>query len=762
MFKEGFRFVSGKGRYIDDVIREYKNVLHASIVRSAYAHAKINSIDVRDAERLSGVIKVLTFRDIKPFLDPFPLSLDINLEYYPIAKDKAVYYGEPIAVIIAKDEYIAEDAKELVQIDYEPLKPIISIRDAINSPPIHSNLSSNIVLNKILTYGKFEESIKKAEVVTETRVKFPRYSCAPLETYEVLAKFDGEEYEIYSNFQGPFTIHYLLTKALKSKVVLRGPRDIGGSFGIKSAIYPYMALIAVASRIVNKPVKWIETRNEHLIASSAGAERESLVRVYGNRQGKIYALEIEMTDNLGAYPRPPEPGNLLRNHGNITGAYEIEGLKLNYRAVLTNTLPTGLNRGYGGPHLYLALETAIDDFAEEVGIDPLEVRFKNVIKGEEYETLTGGKYHGFSCYKVVKEMKEIYEKLIKESKKYKNRGIGVSLIVEPSGTNIGYLDLARVSKNFLPKSSALDVVLVQIDPYAKVKVIINGTNEGQGHESVISKIVSERLGISEDDVEVIYSVDTVRPWSITSGTYSSRFSPIIVKALNNALDKLEDTLLTYASELLKVQKSQLKIENGKILKVGSDKSISIKNLVGIFYWDPAKLKGIEDGLTAIGYYQSPYADDLEENRINSSIAYGCLGHIVELELDEETKIPRILNYFIIHDSGKILNEELAKGQLLGSTFHGIEVALYASLEYNDEGIPISQTFSEYGILSTMESPRSISIVHIVTDPNYIAGLGEGGTMAAPAAIVNAIKRILGVKEVKIPVYNFINELYKLY
>jgi len=759
VFKEGLRFVTGRGRYIDDVVREYKDVYHVRILRSNYAHAKINSIDTTDAEKLPGVIKVITFKDVKPFLDPFPLSLDTNVEYYPLAKNKVVYYGEPIAVVVAKDEYIAEDAKELIQVDYQPLKPIVSIEDAIKSSPIHEGLGSNIVLNKILIYGKFEEVMKKVEITVESKIKFPRYSSSPLETYEVFSRFNGDEYEIYSNFQGPFSIHYILTKALKSRVILRGPRDIGGSFGIKSAIYPYLALIAVTSRIVNKPVKWVETRSEHIIASSTGAERESRVRIYGNKQGKIYAIEMEMVDNLGAYPRPPEPGNLLRTHGNISGAYDIEALKINYKAVLTNTLPTGLNRGYGGPHLYLALESAVDDFANEIGMDPIDVRLKNVIKQEEYETLTGGRYYGFSCYKVLSKMREIYKGLVERSMRYKNRGVGVSLIIEPSGTNVGYLDLAREGKEYLPKSSAQDIVIVQIDPYGKVNVIVNGTNEGQGHETAISQIVARRLGINENDIDVIYSVDTSRPWVISSGTYSSRFTPIIIKALEDALSKLEDTILSYASELLGIQKSQLRIENGRVVTISGDKSMSLKSIIGTFYWNPAKLKGFESGLVAVGYYQSPLANELTENKINSSISYGCLGHIVELEIDEETRLPKVLDYYIIHDSGKILNEQLAKGQLLGSTFHGVEVALYASLDYSEDGIPISQTFADYGVMSIVEGLRDVKIINIESNPNHITGLGEGGTMAAPPAIVNAIKRILRVKDVSLPLYNYMVNTY---
>ncbi len=202
------RFVKGEGNYIDDfVLKEVKNYFSASIVRSPYAHAMIRSIDKSDAEKLNGVIKVITFNDIRNLLDPFPLSLDINLDFYPMAKEKTLYYGEPVAVIIAKDDYVAEDAKELLQIDYEPLESIVSIENAINSGPIHPTLKSNVILDKTLVYGKFEYEIKKSPILIEERIRFPRYSSSPLETYEILARYNGEEYEIFPIFK----VHLLFT-----------------------------------------------------------------------------------------------------------------------------------------------------------------------------------------------------------------------------------------------------------------------------------------------------------------------------------------------------------------------------------------------------------------------------------------------------------------------------------------------------------------------------------------------------------------------
>ncbi|AHC52091.1 aldehyde oxidase [Sulfolobus acidocaldarius SUSAZ] len=748
MFKEGLRFVKGEGSYIDDmIIKEYKNHLYVSILRSPYAHALIKKIDYSDASRAG--VKVITFKDLMNFLSPFPLSLDTKVEYYPIARDKAVYYGEPVALVIAKDQYEAEDAKELIQVDYEPIRPVVTIEDSLKSEPIHPQVKSNIVLNKTFTFGDFQYESEKSEVVVENKLKFPRYSCSPLETYEVFARYDGDKYEIYSNFQGPYSIHYLLTKALRADILLKGPRDIGGSFGIKSAIYPYMALIASASRVIGRPLLWRETRSEHVIASSAGAERESVVKVYGNRSGKINAIEIKAIDNLGAYPRPPEPGNLLRNHGNLTGAYDIKSMKVNYMAVLTNTIPTGLNRGYGAPHLYTAIETTIDMFADEIKMDPLDVRMKNVIKDEYYETASGGKYRSFSCYKVLRRMKEVYDEFSADAEmeraKGKRIGVGVSLIIEPSGTNIGYLDLARESSDFLPKSSAQDVVMVYIDLYGKVKVFVNGSNEGQGHETIISEQVSRRLGVKPQDVDVIYRTDTERPWAVSSGTYSSRFAPIVMEALNRALESLEDKLLLAASELLGVQKSSLKIKEGKVTTVTEDKSISLRQLVGIFHWDPIKLRNTEQGLVAVGHFQSPYANDLKEGKINSSISYGCMGQVVEVEIGE-TEMPSIRRAYVIHDAGKILNEKIAEGQIVGASFQGVEVSLFSSLEYNEDGIPVSQNFSDYLVLTAMESPN-IEVQHITSDPNHVAGLGEGGIISMPPAIINALRKVIKISTI---------------
>jgi 2-furoyl-CoA dehydrogenase large subunit len=741
--KESLNFLKGYGEYIDDVVpKGVNNCSCASIVRSPYSHAQIVEIDPTDALRRSGVRAVFTFNDFKNILNPFPLALESDIKYYPIASQKVLFCGEPVAVVIADDDYTAEDAKELVRVEYNPNNPVLTIEDSLRELPIFGEADSNVVMNRTFTFGNFDDLASRAEVVVEDSVHFPRYTCAPLETCEVFAEFNENGYNIFSNFQGPYTIHYLLSKALGAPIRLLGPRNIGGSFGIKTALYPYMALIAASSRLVGRPIKWNESRTEHFLACSTGAERISQTKLYGNRNGKIYAVLFDFIDNLGAYPRPPEPANLLRTHGNLTGAYKIEGIKVTYRAVVTNTIPTGLNRGFGGPHLYLALESAVNSFAKEIKMDQLHLRIRNAIDHAPYRTPSGGRYEWLNCISVLKKLENVskYNELNEFVQKIRNEGgkigIGISLIIEPSGTNIGYLDLAR-KHDHLPKSAAQEVVLVSIDPYGKITVTINGTNEGQSHETVIAQVVADELGTNIDDIDVRYRVDTHYPWTPSSGSYSSRFSPIILSALANALNALKYKLTTAASKLLGVDATDAIFVNGEIRING--KKISLKKIAGVFHWNPLEL-GEVGGLVTVGFYQSPSADRATEGKINSSVAYGSMAHLAVVQVDEDYKL-RILKYYVVHDSGKILNPLLLNAQITGATFHGIEVSTSASLKYNDDGNLLTGSFLDYEVLTSMESPdiEIYSVENETSRPTTSAGAGEGGTMAAPAAIMNAVR-----------------------
>src|SRR6266404_182576 len=312
-------------------------------------------------------------------LEPFPGGVPAPIEYYPVALDKVRFVGEPVVVVVADSRYIAEDAAELVHVEYDPLPAVIGVEAAIQpeSAVLHENVGSNIANHRIFSYGEWEQPLKDAPHIISARFEFPKTNATPIETYGVIANYapGTNEYTVWANFHGPFTLHTVMAQALKigtQQLRLCVPADIGGSYGIKSAVYPYITLIAVASKLAGCPVRWLEDRIEHLKASSSGTDRVSYITGALDENGRVLTLKLTQYDDVGAYIRAPEPATLYRTHGDTTGAYDIPALYMYNYAIMTNRLPTGLIRGYGGPQLYFTLERFMDVAAHHLGIDPAE------------------------------------------------------------------------------------------------------------------------------------------------------------------------------------------------------------------------------------------------------------------------------------------------------------------------------------------------------------------------------------------------------
>ncbi len=391
---EDERLMRGAGRYIDD-LEPFPGCKAAAIVRSPYAHAHIRHIDVEAALQVPGVVGVITGADVRREMRPFPVGVPAPIEYYPVALDKVRFVGEPVVVVVADSRYIAEDAAELVHVEYDPLPAVIGVEAAMQpeSAVLHENVGSNIANHRIFSYGEWEQPLKEAPHIISARFEFPKTNATPIETYGVIADYapGTNEYTVWANFHGPFTLHTVMAQALKigtQKLRLCVPADIGGSYGIKSAVYPYITLIAVASKLVGCPVRWIEDRIEHLKASSSGTDRVSYVTGALDENGRVLTLKLTQYDDVGAYIRAPEPATLYRTHGDTTGAYDIPALYMDNYAIMTNRLPTGLIRGYGGPQLYFTLERFMDIAAHRLGLDPTEIRRRNFIRPDQFNSLT--------------------------------------------------------------------------------------------------------------------------------------------------------------------------------------------------------------------------------------------------------------------------------------------------------------------------------------------------------------------------------------
>ncbi|MGL6250149.1 MAG: xanthine dehydrogenase family protein molybdopterin-binding subunit, partial [Billgrantia desiderata] len=377
--------LQGRGRYADD-LAVAPGTLHAAVLRSPHAHARLVDLDASPALAMPGVHAVLTGEDVKRWARPFPVGVRQPMEHWCLAVDKVRYVGEPLAVVMAESRYLAEDALDAIRVDYQTLSVAVDTEAAIaaDAPLLHEAVGSNVVSERHFRYGDPEQAFAEAEHRVALKVRVPRSSCTPMECYVVLAEYDpaSASYDVLANFQGPYALHTVMARALNvpgNRFRLRTPPDSGGSFGIKQGVFPYVVMMGLAARKAGAPVKWVEDRLEHLQGASSATNRMTEIEAAVTRDGRVTALRWDQVDDCGAYLRAPEPATFYRMHGNLTGAYAIRHLVVRNRVALTNKTPTGLNRGFGGPQIYFALERLMQRIAVELDLDPLEVIRRNLV-----------------------------------------------------------------------------------------------------------------------------------------------------------------------------------------------------------------------------------------------------------------------------------------------------------------------------------------------------------------------------------------------
>ncbi len=772
------RLLTGRGTFIDDL--RLGNVHYAGILRSPYAHAKIKGVDPSRALQLEGVVAVLTGKHVLESFDPFPVGVKEPLKYYPMAIDKVRYVGEPVALVVAKDRQTAEDALDLVQAEYEPLEPVVDVEAALEAgaPLLHENIGSNAGWHRSLVYGDPDNAFSRADFVVKEKFVYPKFVSTPLETYGIIAALDKSTgiITIHSNFQGPWTMFAVASRAMRmSEDRLRWivPPDIGGGFGIKTSIYPYLTLLALATLKTGVPVKWIEDRKEHLMASSSGTGRVSELEVAFQNDGKMLGLKVKIFEDVGAYIRAPEPGCILRPLGNIVNAYKIRSVALDAYAVLTNKCPTGPNRGYGCDHYYFALERVVDLAADKLGLDPAEIRFRNLIQSNEfpYRTPTGGIYDAGDYPRALKKALELsnYRVLREEQKTARLEGrligVGIALAVDPSVSNMGYLGVAqepqtRAGRDYLPKSGGLGSAVVKAEPSGKVTVHIDSNPQGQGHETVVAQIVSDQLGISPQDIKVVCTFDTFTTlWSISSGSYSSRFASVGTSAVALAARKLREKMFKIAAYQLDARPEDLEAEGGNVyVKSEPSRSVSFRRIVGTAHWNPTALPSdVEPGFYATQVFMVPNLMPADAgDRVNSSSTYGFIADVVTVEVDRETGSTKILKYVTVHDAGTIINPGIVEGQIHGSTLHGLAPALHQELLYDKDGQLITATLQDYFVPTAVEAVDPIIAHEPVPSPFTTLGskgCGESNTESTPAAIANAVAdalKPLGARVTELP------------
>jgi len=751
----------GEGRFVDD-LDPVPNVRHAAILRSLVPHARIRGLDASAALELPGVVGVLTGADVAAMSRPFPAGIDSGVEYLAAAHEVTRYAGEPLAVVVANDRYVAEDAVELIQVDYEPQEPVLDVEHAVESDAC--------VHDRSFAYGDVDAALSRAELVVRERFRFPRWSCTPVECYGVICDWDEASGTLtaWSNFQGPFTLHSVAAAALRlpgSKLRLITPRDSGGSFGIKSAVYAYVVLIGLAARRFGVPVRWTEDRLEHLAASSASTARVTELEAGFDSEGKLLGLRYDAIEDVGAYVRAPEPATLYRMHGSLAGAYDVSNVAARNRVVLTNRCPTGLNRGFGGPQLYFALERTMAIAAKRLGLDPAELARRNLIGRDEfpYRTPSGGLYDSGDYGACLERALEVvrYDERRGEQAAARDEGrllgIGIACVVEPSISNMGYITLAQTPAEraeTLPKSGNAEGATVMVNPLAGVTVRISTTPQGQGHKTVTAQVVADTLGLGPADIEVVSELDTATDaWTVASGNYSSRFSGVGAGAVLRAAEKVARKLQAIAAAQLRCEPERVELREAKAWN-GED-SISVRRLAGIAHWHPDALpEGLEPGLHETAYYAAPnLAPPDDDDRVASSAAHGFLVDVAVVEVERETGAVQVLDYVSVHDAGRLLNPLIVEGQVRGGFAHGVGAALFERIVYDEDGNLLTGTFMDYLCPTAADMP-SLRMQHLETPSPFTAlgakGLGEGTTMTAPVAIANAVADALGVDALELP------------
>ncbi len=772
--KEDASLLSGRGRYADDLPVPV-GTLYAHVIRSPHAHADIVRIDARRALAHDGVWTVLTGEDVRKLSDPFLAAVKTPVQQWSLAVERVRYVGEPVALVVAESRYVAEDAAELVQIEYAPLPAVIDpvAACAKSVPLLHPQAGTNEVSVREFRYGDTNAAFSRADRRIAMTTTFPRLSFTPIECYVVVAQHNAAEngYDVTANFQGPFSMHPVMARALRvpgPKLRLRIPPDSGGSFGIKLSVFPYIVLMALAARVTGRPVKWVEDRIEHLVAASSGPNRVTQIETAVTNDGRVLALRLDQLEDYGAFLRAPMPGPLYRMHGAVTGAYDIANVDVINRVVLTNKMPASLIRGFGGPQLYLALERLMHQIAVELDLDPLEVIRRNLVAAQKfpYRAAAGALYDSGDYLRAVDiatgggRLDELKRRRAAARAQGRAYGIGFAAIVEPAMSNMGYLSTLmskEAREKAGPKSGAVSMATVNIDPLGAVTVTADVTVQGQSHETVLAEIVADALGLRPDDVEVVLELDTAKDqWSIAAGTYSSRFASGTAVAAHMAAAQMREKLKAIAAKQLNVLPDDVELAGGKIRsRSNPDNALPFGRVAATSHWSPVLLpESMAPALSETAAWTPPELEPpSRDDRINTSLTYGFVFDMCGVEIDPVSYQVRVDRYVSMHDAGRILNATIADGQIRGSFAQGVAAALYEEFTYNEEGAFLTGTFADYLVPTVSEIPE-VEILHYESPspltPLGAKGLAEGNCMSTPACIANAIADALGIADVTLP------------
>ncbi len=754
--REDRRFVVGKGQFVADV--DLPGTKHVGLVTCPYPNARIVSIDTSAALKMPGVHYVVDGRELAEATVPLINGLDTpHVLRRPLAFEVARYAGEWVAAVVADSRAQAEDAAEKVKVAYERLPFVIDAEEALekSSPLVHARHGSNVLLDRTYNWGEVDKDFADSPKHLSIRVKWGRSSTVPIETFGVVANWDPwrEVLDVWASIQMPRYADQI-ANALKlsgSNVRVHYDVDVGGSYGVKRGI-KNTVLAGYLSRRLGFPVRLIEDRLENMRGGDAhGPERLFDVDLAFDGDGVVRSMKLRALENLGAYAGR-SPFQLGKPAGAIVGPYKIKSVRYHALAVVTNKTTQEAVRGFGQAPTNLALERAMDAVADALGLDPLEVRRRNLIRHDEFPyTIPSGTKYDSGDYETVigKVLADTdYKALVAERDRLraegKLAGIGVAACLEPSGGNATFEALINPK---ITTTTFMESCRVNIDGGGAITAAMHTTSSGQGHETLVGTVVGEALEVDPDKVRV------TRPDSLSalpSGTpVASRMAIMLGAAAFHAAGKLKEKLITIGAHDLGIPRERAVYAQGAVFdRNAPDKRIGWDELVTIAHRNFHRMPpGVEPGLAAEHIEQVPTGGKLPTKEGYAHI-YPCVSfefHLLLVTVDPELGTPQILRYRIGHDCGTIINPKIVRGMTMGGVAHGLGAALYEEFAYDGEGQMVAQSFMDYLLPSSHEVPPVEIIEHETPSPNTVLGQkgsGESGYLGAPAAIANAINDAL--------------------
>jgi len=750
--QQDVRLLTGQARYVADI--DLPGMLEAVFVRSPMAHAGIRRIDLGAARAMPGVHATVASSDLLG-VSPFPdhLRMARGVAQFPLAVDRVRYVGTPVATVVADDRLLAADASEAVIVDYETLPVVSSIEDSLaqGAPLLYDDWPDNRLLELSRETPEIDEIFARSKVVSGI-YKMHRHGAVPMETRGVVADYDGERLTVWSSTQQPFIERSTLSHILgirESKIRVVVP-SIGGGFGAKLHVNPENAVVAWLAMRLGRPVRWIETRAEHLTAAAQSREQLHELEAAIDEGGRIEAIRCRITRDLGSGEIfPPGVGPALVSAGGVTGPYRIPLAAVSITGVVTNKTPAGAYRGYGMPEIVFALERFIEKIAGALGRDPLEYRREMLIRPEDlpYRDARGKLIDSGSHL-------EAFDQAVEWGRKARHRhlpevghriGIGYATYVE--GVGPSYFGTSG-------RWTAGDGAQVRIEPDGNVTVSSPVIDMGQGTKTMVATVAAEALGVSVDDVEVRLGDTDVTPYGL--GSFGARSSIVAAGGIVKAAIEVRAKALQIAAHKLEAAVEDLAIESGHIHVRGSmESSISFKEVAAAAYFRTFELPAeMTSGLSATAVYESEGVDHLPDSngQMNACVSYSNSTHVAVVDIDLATCDLSVIDYLVVHDCGPLINPEIVEGQIHGGVAQGIGGAIFEQMLYTTDGQPRATSLADYLVPGPCEIPR-LEVEHLESPspvtPLGIKGAGEAGATGPAAAIGNAVADALGQFEVEI-------------